>query len=305
MSLSTSLSTALLAGSLVALGGCSSLDDSWKSTKEFYRTYINAPATINYEEQGTLSDAEVALASRMVGIDIQLEQLERFLQNADRPPSPEVVSVFFQRFPWISGLAAVDTSGVVLAQEPAYSMKQLDFSALVAQEARKGEMRGIRGLVEETALGAEVLAGVPVYADADLKGFFVAHFDMRALLSYTSGADDLIVVSPQGVLWSGRFSVENTPLAGQDWASLAKKSTQGVLSNAEGEFIWISRYIGKQPLIFATPVKGQGATAPLSEKTSHAPITEDQVIENNAGSLLLAPLPPVRDLGMQERAISK
>ena len=88
VSLQSSLFTTALIGTLALLGGCSTFDSTWKSTKAFYGEYINPPAKIDYEDKGVLNDAETRLASRMVGIDIQLEQLERFLQNADRRANP-------------------------------------------------------------------------------------------------------------------------------------------------------------------------------------------------------------------------
>ena len=107
MSLQSSFITTALIGSLVFIGGCSTFDSTWKSTKAFYGEYINPPAQIDYDDKGVLNDAETMLASRMVGIDIQLEQLERYLQNSDKPPTGESVAVLFHRFPWLSGLAAL------------------------------------------------------------------------------------------------------------------------------------------------------------------------------------------------------
>ena len=234
MSLQSSLFTTALIGTLALLGGCSTFDSTWKSTKAFYGEYINPPAKIDYEDKGVLNDAETRLASRMVGIDIQLEQLERFLQNADRPPTGESVAILFHRFPWLSGLAAVDAEGTVLAQEPPAAMKELDFSRMLEQKPRGGELRGLRGLVEDTPLGPEVLTGIPVYSGSEMMGLLVAHFDMRSLLTYTSGAEDLVVLSPQGVLWPGRFVVDATPLTGQDWNEITRDSTHGTVSNKTG-----------------------------------------------------------------------
>lgn len=315
MSLQSSLVTTTLIGSLVFLGGCTTLDSTWKTTKALYGEYLNPPAKINYEDKGVLNDAETRLASRMVGIDIQLEQLERYLQNADKPPTGESVAVLFQRFPWLSGLAAVDVSGEVLAQEPPMPMKELDFARMLEQTSR-GELRGVRGLVEDTPLGAEVMAAIPIYSNADLMGLLVAHFDMRALLNYTSGAEDLVVFAPQGMLWPGRFVVDATPLVGQDWAEITRGATQGTVSNKDGSFIWIARFLGTQPIIFATPAEGAFPENPeqlsaLSHPSGFgaggltAPVTESQVLEGGDASFLTAPLPPLPDLGMQESDISE
>ncbi len=316
VSLQSSLFTTALIGTLALLGGCSTFDSTWKSTKAFYGEYINPPAKIDYEDKGVLNDAETRLASRMVGIDIQLEQLERFLQNADRPPTGESVAILFHRFPWLSGLAAVDAEGTVLAQEPPAAMKELDFSRMLEQKPRGGELRGLRGLVEDTPLGPEVLTGIPVYSGSEMMGLLVAHFDMRSLLTYTSGAEDLVVLSPQGILWPGRFVVDATPLTGQDWNEITRDSTHGTVSNKTGSFIWMARFIGEQPLIFATPSEGQfpedaeqlsalSHASAFSSQGMTAPVTESQVMEGGADgdSILTAPLPPVRGLGMQESSI--
>lgn len=317
MDVRTILITTALASSFL-LGGCGSatLESTWKGTKSLYGEYLNPPASIDYSEKGSLTDAETRLASRMVGIDIQLEQLERYLQNADRPPSGESISILFNRFPWLSGLAAVDTQGNVLAQEPPVAMKPLDFALILEQKPRGASLRGVRGLVEDTPLGAEVLAAVPVYSNADLMGVLVTHFDMRSLLTYTSGAEDLVVLAPQGVLWPGRFEMSATPLTGVDWMTITKDATQGTLSNSNGEFIWMARFIGAQPIIFASPSAGtfpenaeqraafsqsSGFGAPR-ELTS--PITESQVIDDAETSILLSPLPKIRDLGPREQPIS-
>ena len=79
-------------------------------------------------------------------------------------------------------------------------------------------------------------------------GLLVAHFDMRSLLTYTSGAEDLVVLAPQGVLWPGRFEVDATPLTGQDWSELTKDSTHGTVSNKTGSFIWMVRFSGRSRL---------------------------------------------------------
>ena len=315
MSLQSSFITTALIGSLVFIGGCSTFDSTWKSTKAFYGEYINPPAQIDYDDKGVLNDAETTLASRMVGIDIQLEPLERYLQNSDKPPTGESVAVLFHRFPWLSGLAAVDANGMVLAQEPPAAMKELDFAKMLEQKARGNELRGLRGLVEDTPLGPEVLTGIPIYSGSEMLGLLVAHFDMRSLLTYTSGAEDLVVLAPQGVLWPGRFEVDATPLTGQDWSELTKDSTHGTVSNKTGSFIWMVRFLGTQPIVFATPSEGHFPEQPgqldalshpaaFSSQGMMAPVTESHVIEGGDSSILTAPLPPIKGLGMEESAIS-
>lgn len=248
----------LVAGACALLTGCadSSFESGWRSTKTFYSNHINTPAVINYDDKGSLSEAETALARRMRGIEQELYSLERVMANSDRAPSPEVVTSILGRFPWLSGMALLDVNGELRAQQP-MPMKSLDFSPLLGLSGRGNDPRGLRGMVQDTPLGAEVSLAIPIYRDAELMALLIAYFDMRALLAYAEEPGDLVVVAPEAVLWSGRFAIEGTPLGTHDWKALTRSNSLGTVSNQNGEFLWMSRFLGTQPLVFAVPTKGQ------------------------------------------------
>lgn len=63
-------------------------------------------------------------------------------------------------------------------------MKELDFAKMLEQKARGNELRGLRGLVEDTPLGPEVLIGIPIYSGSEMLGLLVAHFDSVAAHLY-------------------------------------------------------------------------------------------------------------------------
>lgn len=316
VSVRTLLLIAAVSGCVGLMGGCgTSAHEVWKGTKKLYAEYLNPPASVDYEDKGALSEAESRLAMRMLGIDQQLENLERFLENQDKPPTSDVVSRFFMRFPWLSGLAAVDASGEVLAQEPSVPMKPLDFTLILEADSQNGSSRGLRVCVQDTPLGPEIFMGMPIYEHSELRGFLVCHFDMRALLKYVDNPGELVILSPEGVLWAGHFAVGATPLADRKWGEITKSAVEGTVSDSTGQFIWLARFLGKTPIIFASPVKGyamenvdeaeapdSGAFAAPYERTD--PVRESEVIESVDESLLLAPLPPVRPLGLEETPIS-
>lgn len=242
----------------ILAAGCSSnqtVHDAWKTTKGLWYTYASPPAAIDYEESGEMSVYELALATRMMGIDIQLGQLERVMSNADKPPTNEWLQSFFARFPWMGGFAGVKADGQIIGQEPAAPMKSLDFLPLL-EEDKKQNMRALRGYVEDTPLGAEVFLAAPLYDASDFLGVVVAHFDMRALLRYATDPEELVIVAPQAVLWSGKYDIAATPMSGVDWGEVVRKNSKGTVSNANGSFYWVARYLGNQPLIFAVPVSG-------------------------------------------------
>lgn len=290
---------ALVLSACALLPGCAntSIEESWKSTKAFYGNYINTPAHIDYDDKGELSQSERALSMRMQGVEGQLVQLERVMANADRPPTPESVSGIMTRFPWLAGVALLDVSGKVLEHQPP-SLKALDFTPLLERESANKNSRGLRAMVQDTPLGPETMVAVPVYHDAEMLGLLVVHFDMRSLLPYAMEPGDLMILSTEGVLWPGRYVADSTPVAGQDWKALTKSNCMGTVSNASGEFLWVVRYIGAEPIIFAVPTRGAFQEDPeqlslLGQQAPMAPLQEYDRSGNTPSTFLDSPAPHI------------
>lgn len=239
--------------------GCSSYQptkNAWKSTKGFWNTYVSPPATVDYEEKGNLSPRALALTNSMLGIDVELGRLERVMLNADKPPTKEWIANFFTTFPWISGFAGVKYDGTILGQEPATSMKELDFIPLLYED-KKQNSRALRGDVQNTPLGPEIILAAPLYDGVDFLGIVAAYFDMRALMQYSADPQNLVILSPHALLWPGKYDFAATPLAGVNWAETVAKSSSGTCTNASGSFYYMVRYLGNLPLVFAVAESGQ------------------------------------------------
>lgn len=282
----------LLLLALVLSSGCSSnqtMKNAWKSTKGMWYTYASPKADIDYTDTGDLGPEQMALATRMMGIDVQLAQLERVMINADKPPTGEWLGEFFGRFPWVSGFAGMRADGQIIGQEPSLPMKPLDYSPLLEEDKKQG-MRDLRGHVQATPMGPEVFLATPLYDGSNFLGVVVAHFDMRSLLSFSTKPEELVIVSPEAVLWPGKFDFAATPLANVKWAEVIKDSSSGTLSNATGSFHWVVRYLGNQAIIFAVP-----ATGTFPEKSEQLSALEGK---QNMGAPLMpvpaAPTSPMR-----------
>lgn len=308
---------------LLLSSGCSSnqtMKNAWKSTKGTWYTYANPKANIDYEDTGSLEPEQMALATRMMGIDMQLTQLERVMINADKPPTGEWLGQFFTRFPWVNGFAGIKADGQIIGQEPSMPMKPLDYMPLLEEDGKQG-MRDLRGYVQDTPLGPEVFLATPLYDGSSFLGVVVAHFDMRALLSFSTKPEELVILSPDAVLWPGKFDVASTPLAGVQWKTLVKSSSSGTLSNATGSFNWVLRYLGNHPLIFAVPATGnfpekaeqlsalegsQNYGAPLSTGIVRPFDTSTEVQQGSRESMLLRNLEapsPLRPPSIEEISI--
>ncbi|MCH5277233.1 MAG: hypothetical protein J1E80_05290 [Desulfovibrionaceae bacterium] len=245
------LALAVLVWLMPCLGGCGLTDtQAWKSSRRFYYTYVNTPARIDVSDPVTLSENDSRLASRLMAVDEQLSGLEQALDALGSVPDGAAVDALLRRFPWLSGLTLVDASGVILAAEPPVSLKQLDFTPLL--ECPPGSSpRALRAVVQDTVLGPEVLVARPLLAGGELQALLVASFDFRSLLPYTSTPGDLVVRTADILMWAGD---EAGSLDGVDWSAQIAKRSHGVVRTESSAFVWLVRYMGGQPLVFATPV---------------------------------------------------
>ena len=241
------------AGMLLPGCGTESIKSSLKSTKEMYYEYINTPAKIDYEHKGNISETKRSLVQQTQLIYLQLQGLERMLEGMDRGPTPESVGMLFSKFPWVSGAAMVDANGEILAQEPVMPLKALEFAPILEKKALSDNPRGLRGMVQDTPLGAEVMLGIPVYHDNEFMGVFVAHFDMRDLARTVGSPENLIILAPEGILWSGELQAQAESLAGEDWSTKARAEASDTIMVGDKEFFWQARYLGVQPIIFVVP----------------------------------------------------
>ena len=243
---------------LVFATGCrapQTVKNAWKDTRSYYRAYLNTPATLNLEDKGDCEEYQVALGAAVSEFDFQLQELERVLQNSDRNPDPVWVGKMTKRFPWLSGLALTDDIGEPKAQVPADYPKPFEATSL-AKVDTKQHLKDLRAFVQEDPLGPEIYIGNPVYAGSDFRGVIVAHFDPRVLIARTADPGKFMLASPQGIIWPGLYEAESTPIAAIEWGEVVKDRSYGTVSNANGTFYWVARYVGNLPLIYAVKVKG-------------------------------------------------
>ena len=247
--------------------GCSSnqnVKNAWKGTKGFWYSYVNVPASIDYDDKGIMPEYETLFSKAMMGIDIQLLALERTMQNADKPPTPEWLNAFFTQFPWVDGVTGLNGEGGIVGQAGRVD-KQLDFSPLLESDPKQNII-ALRGMVQNSDNTPEVLLAVPLYDGPDFLGIVVAFFEMRSLMRYSDAPESLIITSPGGLLWAG--SSAGTP-PNADWGAIARKNASGSISDASGSYQWVSRFLGNYPLIFAVqktpsskmPVQARAETA--------------------------------------------
>ena len=244
----------LLSVSSLTLSGCAQMKGAYKETKTFYHTHINRPSKLDVTERTELEKPQRDLVQSIMPIDEELTRLEKALDALATPPDAETAASLLRRFPWLSGLSMVAPDGTLGASIPSTPLKQLDYTPLL-ELAPKALPRDLRSSVQDTPLGPEILIARPFFQEDQLQLLLVATFDSRALLPFASSPGDFIVRSADVLIWSGDMDYSSTPLASIDWTEYLKEHSDGLLSNDNGTMMWISRYIGGKPIVFAAPVR--------------------------------------------------
>ncbi len=269
---------ALLAAASLA-AGCSSYQPTknvWKTTKNFWYTYVSPPAEVDYGEKGDLSPRALALTTCMMGIDVELGKLERLMLNADKPPTREWLDSVFNDYPWINGVAGIKYDGTIIGQEPAASLKQIDYIPLLYED-KKQSSRALRADVQASPLGPEVVLASPLYDGVTFLGLVAVHFDIRNLMRYATSPEDIVILSPLGLLWPGRFDYASTPLAGVRWDEAVQRSSSGTCSNQAGSFYYMVRYFGNLPLVFAVVESGNFPAGSEEKNQAYYPKQRDKL----------------------------
>ncbi len=244
---------------LVFGSGCrtpQSVKNVWKETKYYYYTYLNTPVTLNFEDQGDSEEYQQTLASAVSEFDMRIGDLERVLQNSDKNPDAAWLARMTERFPWLSGLALTDASGNAGAKLPMDYPKPFDVLPLL-EEDPKQQIKDLRAFVQQTPQGPEIYLDNPVYLGGDFRGLVVVHFDPRVLIGQVTNPGVFMLAGPDGIIWPGMFDAEATPVAAINWGEVVKDQSYGTVSNEQGTFYWVARYLGNLPLVYAVKVSGE------------------------------------------------
>ena len=235
----------------VFLSACGFQDTRvYQGGRDFYNTFLNAPVRLNLNNPQTLAEADSRLVSRIMNVDVQLTSLERTLDAFSQLPSDAQTRDLFLRFPWLTSISVHNQQGDIIRQVPATPSKELDFAPLL--EVAEGFMpRDLRYLVQDNPLGPEFMIAKPFTQGTQVLMYYVASFDMQNLLAYSTDASLLVVLTPALLLWSGKYNYAATPLAGTDWTAELKRTTNGVKSSGSQRMVWLVRYLGYYPIIFA------------------------------------------------------
>ncbi len=263
---------ALLALALAFTAGCDTFKPYVKTSKRFYKDYINTDPSIDLKDPGISDPSVRKLADLFTPVDERLEYLLRALSAQDLPPSPDWCQAFMDAFPWLSGMAILTDTGAVTYRLPTFSIKKVDFTPLLDHE-KLFKDRKMASVIASSELGAEIMVAKPLFVDNEFKGLLVAHFDPGSLAKFSPEPGKLLIVAPGVSLWGGDDPSAAQALSQAKWKDILKSDVSGEQKIGGANFLWQSRFVAQSKIIYAvsTVTAKQAPKAEPKQPAEQAP----------------------------------
>lgn len=202
-----------------------------------------------------LGPVDERMARIVYPVDTRLQSLIEAVrtmepENGETPDLTGVVS----DFPWIGGAAAIDLEGEVRESRPENG-NGLPKLAEVTQKASKWDDRGLHALYGKSRYGADVVLLKGMYSGGRKTGYLVVTLNFSELMADFSRANELVAVSRENVLWAGSYESASERLAATDWDARLESGIRGRRRIGDSTFVWLARYIGREPFIYAIEIK--------------------------------------------------
>lgn len=254
----------LLACVVLAAAGCDTMRSSWKSTRKMYKEYVNVDPTIDLKDPGISDPSRQKLAYLFTPVDERLEYLLRDLSARDAVPDNEWAEAFAARYPWLSGLAVLSSSGATTMKLPAYGLKTVDLAPMMEFQVLY-KKRKMAALIATSDLGSEIVLAQPLFADSEFQGLLVAHFDAGSVAKFSPDPDQLFIVSHGAVVWPGGDPGTAKALAALDWKALLKSNVNGEVNLGQAKYVWQSRYVAQTQIIYVVSAVAASSKAKPAE----------------------------------------
>lgn len=232
----------------LTLVGCETMRESWEDTQEFYKKYVNVDPEVTLDP-GDVDPGRYKLAKLFAPLDLRIEEASRELGGLDYFPDDKWIDAYFAEFSWVSGVIVTGLDGQVLLQQPETAMKPISAEPFLEDpEALKD--RRLRAEFQDTELGPEVYLASSFFKDSELQGVVAIHFDIRNLTDFSPNPEELVVFTPELLLWAGD-AVDAAPLLDNPWSEILANDVAGEIEAGGKEFVWVSRFIGDKKVLYA------------------------------------------------------
>lgn len=196
-----------------------------------------------------ISSLERSLAINIYPMDTQLTGLLRDLSVRDSFPPQAWKEKILQEFFWLNEIAVIDKDQNILSRFPETGIKNLTYEPAFSDVLSLKQGR-VMLAVEHSPLGSEVLLASGVFKEFELTGIIVVGFDPRTFIAQSKSPQEIILISANEVVWTGRFDHLRSNLENINWDDLVSKRVRGKIKLDQDDFFWFARAVGENWLIY-------------------------------------------------------
>ncbi|GEM_PF-3883281 len=224
--------------------GCGPINSVFSGVKHFF-----FPKKIDLQKQANVSEAEKNLANLFAVGEEKLHFMLRKLNTFEKNDPQMEADYFYQEFEWVEWVAVTDLQGGVEDRYPSTAKQQIGIKDL-QKSVQKKFPRKMQFKLAPDGSGSDICVFKPLHKDYSLDGYIVVGVDFDSLLQYNSDPEKLVVLTPERVLWSGKYKGLNTEIIQQDWERKLKNKVKGKIKIHDQKFFWFARYIGVDPIVY-------------------------------------------------------
>jgi len=196
-----------------------------------------------------ISSLERSLAINIYPMDTQLTGLLRDLSVRDSFPPQAWKEKIMAEFFWLNEIAVIDKDQNILSRFPETGIKKLTYEPAFPDVLSLKQGR-VMLAVEYSPLGSEVLLASGVFKEFELTGIIVVGFDPRTFIAQSKSPQEIILISANEVVWTGRFNHLRSNLEDINWDDLVSKRVRGKIKLDQDDFFWFARAVGENWLIY-------------------------------------------------------
>ena len=237
-----------------------SCSNGWKKAKNVYKEslgvytkYLNTDPKVDLQEKVGASPQEKKLARLFFPVDKRLQALTRSLDAQTTYPPKWWFEEIETKFSWTNGLLVLTKDGEIVKEQPKSQIKQIDPSVFF-EKGVDWTQKQLVSFTVQTPLGPEMFVAGPFFEANKWQGIIAVHFDPRTLAGLSPNPDELLFFQKDKVLWPGKFNSEANILLQENWEEVLKDKVSGDVQAMGKKFYWISRFIGRNRLIYAVPM---------------------------------------------------
>lgn len=241
----------------LAVTACSTLKEGWQETKDVAHdvgAFVNPNPEVDLDAYQFENPDQEKLARLMTPVDGPLKALIRYVSDQDSYPEKKWMDLLFIRYPWVHNLIVVDKNGWMLDRVPDEPLKRISEPLVYEANWRKTFLQTV---VDYPELGPELYVGTPYFKDADFAGLILVSLDPRTLLGFCPNPDELVLLQPGGGAWTLNHGLDTSALQALPWADMLAENVTGEVEAGGQRWVWIVRYVGSDPYVYATRCTGQ------------------------------------------------